>query len=48
MLGFLAYRREEFNLGPVMRFDHSELLFNKVLLKYKDINKAFDIDIRMG
>ena len=34
-LGFLASREEEFNLGPVMRLDHSELLGNKVLFKYK-------------
>ena len=35
MLGFLA-SREEFNPGPVTRLDHSELLCNKVLLKYKN------------
>ena len=34
MLGFLVYRREEFNPGPEMRLGHSELLGNKVLLKY--------------
>ena len=28
------------------RLDHSELLSNKVLLKYKEIEKASDIDIR--
>ena len=33
-LGFLA-SREEFNPGSEMRLDHSELLCNKVLLKYK-------------
>jgi len=32
---FLAPRGEEFNPGPEMRLDHSELLCNKVLLKYK-------------
>ena len=31
---FLA-SRGEFNLVPVTRLDHSELLCNKVLLKYK-------------
>ena len=34
-LGFLASGEEEFNLGPETRLDHSELLCNKVLLKYK-------------
>ena len=38
----------EFNLGPKMRLDCSELLCNKVLLKYKEIEKASDIDIRRG
>ena len=33
--GFLASRGEESNLGPDTRLDHSELLCNKVLLKYK-------------
>ena len=32
---FLAPRGEEFNPGPETRLDHSELLCNKVLLKYK-------------
>ena len=31
--GFLAPGGEEFNPGPEMRLDHSELLCNKVLLK---------------
>ena len=34
MLGFLVSRGEEFNPGPLTRLDHSELLYNKVLLKY--------------
>ena len=38
--GFLA-SREEFNLEPEMRFDHSELLCNKVLLKYKRDRESF-------
>ena len=40
--GFLASRGEEFNWGPEMRLDPSELLCNKVLLKYKgdSIEKA--------
>ena len=46
MPGFLASGGEEFNLGPVMRLDRSELLCDKVLLKY--IDKASDIDIRRG
>ena len=33
--GFLASGGEEFNTGPVMRLDRSELLCNKVLVKYK-------------
>ena len=33
--GFLASGGEEFNPWPVMSLDHSELLCNKVLLKYK-------------
>ena len=47
MLGFLASGAEEFNLGLVMRLDRSELLCNKVLLKYK-WEKASDTDIRKG
>ena len=35
MPGFLASGGEEFNLGPETRLDHSELLCNRVLLKYK-------------
>ena len=39
-LGFLA-SREEFNSGPETRLDHSELLCNKVLLKYKGDRESF-------
>ena len=46
MPGFLASGGEEFNLGPQTRLDRSELLCNKVLLKYKE--KASDIGIRRG
>ena len=47
--GFLAPGGEEFNLGPETRFNHSELLCNKVLLKYiQEIEKASDIGIRRG
>ena len=35
MLGFLASGGEEFNPEPVRRLYLSELLYNKVLLKYK-------------
>ena len=35
MPGSLASGGEEFNLGPEMRLDHTELLCNKVLVKYK-------------
>ena len=41
MLGFLASGGEEFNLGPEMRLDCSELLCNKVLLKYKGDRESF-------
>jgi len=39
--GFLAPGGEEFNLGPEMRLDGSELLCNKVLLKYKGDRESF-------
>ena len=39
--GFLALGGEEFNLGPEMRLDRSELLCNKVLLKYKGDRESF-------
>ena len=39
--GFLASRGEEFNLGPEKRLDHSELLSNRVLLKYKRDRESF-------
>ena len=32
---------EEFNPGPETRLDHSELLCNKVLLKYKGDRESF-------
>ena len=48
MPGFLASGGVEFNLGPETKLDHSELLCNNVLLKYKSIEKASDIDIRSG
>ena len=38
--GFLA-PREEFNPGPETRLDRSELLCNKVLLKYKGDRESF-------
>ena len=41
MLGFLASGGEGNNPEPVMRLDCSEILCNKVLLKYK-IEKASD------
>ena len=48
MPGFLASGGEEFNLGPETRFDCSELLCNKVLLKYKEREKASDTDTGRG
>ena len=39
--GFLAPGGEEFNLGPETRLDHSELLCNKILLKYKGDRESF-------
>ena len=40
MLGFLA-SGGEFNPGPETRLDHSKLLCNKVLLKYKGGRESF-------
>ena len=39
--GFLAPGGEGFNPGPEMRLDRSELLCNKVLLKYKGDRESF-------
>ena len=39
--GFLVSGGEEFNPGPEMRLGHSELLCNKVLLKYKGDRESF-------
>ena len=39
--GFLASGGDEFNPGPEMRLDRSELLCNKVLLKYKGDRENF-------
>ena len=39
-LGSLALGRE-FNPGPETRLDRSELLYNKVLLKYKGDRESF-------
>ena len=39
--GFLAPGGEEFNLGLETRLDRSELLCNKVLLKYKGDRESF-------
>ena len=39
--GFLAPGEEEFNPGPETRLDRSELLCNKVLLKYKGDRESF-------
>ena len=41
MPGSLASGGEEFNPGPETRLDHSELLCNKVLLKYKGDRESF-------
>ena len=38
---FLASGGEEFNPGPETRLDRSELLCNKVLLKYKGDRESF-------
>ena len=40
-LGFLASGGDELNPGPETRLDHSELLCNKVLLKYKGDRESF-------
>ena len=39
--GFLTPGGEEFNPGPETRLDRSELLCNKVLLKYKGDRESF-------
>ena len=39
--GFLVPGGEEFNPGPETRLDRSELLCNKVLLKYKGDRESF-------
>ena len=39
--GFLASGREEFNPGLETRLDRSELLCNRVLLKYKKGRESF-------
>ena len=41
MPGFLASRGEEFNPGTETKLDRSELLCNKVLLKYKGDRERF-------
>ena len=41
MPGFLTSGGEEFNPGPETRLDRSELLCNKVLLKYKGDRESF-------
>ena len=41
MPAFLASGGDEFNPGPETRLDHSELLCNKVLLKYKGDRERF-------
>ena len=38
---FLDSGGEEINRGPVTRLDHSKLLCNKVLLKYKRDRESF-------
>ena len=40
-LGFLTPGGEEFNPGPETRLDRSELLYSKVLLKYKGARESF-------
>ena len=39
--GLLASGGEKLNPGPETRLDHSELLCNKVLLKYKGDRESF-------
>jgi len=41
MPGFLASGGEEFSPGPETRLDRSELVCNKVLLKYKGDRESF-------
>ena len=46
--GFLASGGEEFNPGPEMRLDRSELLYNKVLLKYPAIRPIVECSVGMS
>jgi len=48
MPGFLASGGEEFSPGPETRLDRSELVCNKVLLKYKGDRETSEIGIRRG
>ena len=41
ILGSFVSRGEEFNPGPETRLNCSELLYNKVLLKYKGDRESF-------
>ena len=41
VLGFLPSGGDEFNPGPETRLDHSELLCNQVVLKYKGEREGF-------
>ena len=41
MLEFLTSGGEDFDPGPEMRLDHSELLCSKVLLKYNRDRESF-------
>ena len=40
-LGFVASGGKEFNPGPEMGLDHSELLCSRVLLKYQRDRESF-------
>ena len=48
MLISLPSGGEEFNLGPEMRLDRSELLCNKVLLKYPAIRPIAECKVGMS
>ena len=48
MLGSLPSGGEEFNPGPEMRLDRSELLYNKVLLKYPAIRPIVECSVGMS
>ena len=48
MPGFFTSKEDEFNLGPMMRLDHSEFCVINFYYSIKEIDKASEVDIRRG